>query len=85
MQDKIKVTIGVTIAAVLLVLAESVFILNQTEQAIVLQFGEPVREIKEPGLKFKIPFKSYWHNQTFTDQILRISHQGTLFVKLPFK
>lgn len=56
MQDKIKVTIGVTIAAVLLVLAESVFILNQTEQAIVLQFGEPVREIKDPGLKFKIPF-----------------------------
>ena len=27
----------------------------QPEQAIVLQFGEPVRWVKEPGLKFKIP------------------------------
>ena len=56
MSDKIKITIGGSVVAVLLVLFESLFILNQTEQAIVLQFGEPVREIKEPGLKFKIPF-----------------------------
>lgn len=38
------------------VLANSVYIVNQAEQAIVLQFGEPVRLVKEPGLKFKIPF-----------------------------
>ncbi len=56
MSDKIKIIIGGSVVAVLLVLFESLFILNQTEQAIVLQFGEPVREIKEPGLKFKIPF-----------------------------
>jgi len=40
----------------LFVLANSVYIVNQAEQAIVLQFGEPVRLVKEPGLKFKIPF-----------------------------
>ncbi len=34
----------------------SVFIVHQTEQAIVLQFGDPKREIKEPGLGFKTPF-----------------------------
>ena len=34
----------------------SAFILDQTEQAIILQFGEPKRIIKEPGLNFKIPF-----------------------------
>ncbi len=56
MSDKLKIIIGGTIAAVILVVAESVFILNQTEQAIVLQFGEPMRQIKQPGLKFKIPF-----------------------------
>ncbi|MBI29470.1 MAG: Modulator of FtsH protease HflC [Alphaproteobacteria bacterium MarineAlpha5_Bin11] len=33
-----------------------VFIVNQTQQAIVLQFGEPRQVITEPGLQFKIPF-----------------------------
>ena len=56
MSDKLKVIVGGSIIAVLLVAFESLFILNQTEQAIVLQFGEPVREIKTAGLKFKIPF-----------------------------
>ena len=36
--------------------AFSVFIVKQTEQAIVLRFGGPVREIKDPGLYFKVPF-----------------------------
>ncbi len=43
-------------AVILFVIGNSVYILNQTEQAIVLQFGEPMRVVKEPGLKFKIPF-----------------------------
>lgn len=32
------------------------FIVNEPEQAIVLQFGEPVRTITEPGLSMKTPF-----------------------------
>ncbi len=32
------------------------FVVNETKQAIVLQFGEPRQVITEPGLKFKIPF-----------------------------
>ena len=39
-----------------IVLATSVFIVDQTQQTLVLRFGEPVREIREPGLNFKIPF-----------------------------
>lgn len=35
---------------------QSVFIVVQTEQAIILQFGEYIRTIKEPGLAFKLPF-----------------------------
>jgi len=31
------------------------FIISQTEQALVLQFGKPERVIKEPGLYFKYP------------------------------
>lgn len=32
------------------------FTVRETEQALVLQFGEPRRVLVEPGLKFKIPF-----------------------------
>lgn len=34
----------------------SLYIVAQPEQAIVLQFGEPIRLVKEPGLKVKMPF-----------------------------
>ncbi len=34
----------------------SAFTVNQINQALILQFGDPVRVIKEPGLKFKMPF-----------------------------
>ncbi|HEV8026155.1 MAG TPA: protease modulator HflC [Stellaceae bacterium] len=35
------------------------FIVEQTEQAIVLQFGDPIRnKIEEPGLYFKLPYQS---------------------------
>ena len=34
----------------------SLFIVQQTEQALVLEFGKPKRVIQEPGLHWKIPF-----------------------------
>ena len=40
----------------LLVVFQSIYIVTQPEQAIVLQFGDPVRLVQEPGLKFKVPF-----------------------------
>lgn len=48
------VLIGVLV--LIIALAQSVYIVQQPEQAIVLQFGNPVRLVQEPGLKFKIPF-----------------------------
>ena len=41
---------------VFVVLANSLFIVNQTTQAIVLRFGEYRRIHTEPGLKIKLPF-----------------------------
>ena len=32
------------------------FIVEQTQQGIVLQFGEPKRTLREPGLNWKLPF-----------------------------
>lgn len=40
----------------LFLLINSVFIVYQTEQTIVLQFGKPVRVIRDAGLHLKIPF-----------------------------
>ncbi|MGB2491705.1 MAG: protease modulator HflC [Candidatus Puniceispirillum sp.] len=34
----------------------SLFTVDQTQQVLVIQFGEPKRTIQEPGLAFKLPF-----------------------------
>ena len=43
-------------AIVLFLLLSSLFTVNQTQQALVLQFGNPVRIVQDPGLHFKVPF-----------------------------
>ncbi len=47
---------GVCAAVIIFVLASSIFIVNQQNQAIVLQFGQYKAFHNEPGLKFKVPF-----------------------------
>jgi len=50
---------GIVVVIVALVLLFSVpFTVDQTEQAIVLSFGQPVRVIENPGLSFKEPWQS---------------------------
>jgi membrane protease subunit HflC len=39
-----------------LLASASLFTVNQTEQALITQFGQPVRVITEPGLHVKVPF-----------------------------
>lgn len=41
--------------ALFIAVSSSFFTVDMTQQAIVLQFGEPKRQINEPGLYFKIP------------------------------
>ena len=47
------------IIAVLVLLAmfaiSTIIIVDETEQMVILQFGKPVRTIKEPGLNWKLP------------------------------
>jgi len=50
------VVIGILALAVVIVGSSALFTVSQTEQALVLQFGNPKNEIKEPGLHVKIPF-----------------------------
>ena len=44
-----------TILFLIFIFFSALFIVKQTEQALVLQFGDPIRIIKKPGLKIKIP------------------------------
>ena len=48
------ILIVATIAVILF--ASSIFTIDQRQQALILQFGEPIRVINTPGIKFKIPF-----------------------------
>ena len=32
------------------------FVVDQTQQAMILQLGKPIKVVKDPGLEFKIPF-----------------------------
>ena len=56
MKNKFLYVTSFIIAAAVILLFSSIYIVSQTEQAIVLQFGEPVRVVKDAGLKFKVPF-----------------------------
>ncbi|MEM6781037.1 MAG: protease modulator HflC [Pseudomonadota bacterium] len=51
-----KLTIGfIILGAALIGLSQSLFVVDQREQALVLQLGTPIGEPREPGLHLKIP------------------------------
>jgi membrane protease subunit HflC len=50
------ITIGIIVLAVLILLGASFYTVDQREQVVITQFGEPVRVVKDPGLHMKTPF-----------------------------
>ncbi len=50
------IKLGISLIALLIIVNQTAFIIPQTQQALVLQFGEIVRVVKEPGLNVKLPF-----------------------------
>lgn len=56
MANRLTIVLGVVFLIVAVVLSQALFIVRETEQALVLQLGKPQRVVQEPGLKFKIPF-----------------------------
>ena len=50
-----KILLGLVGIIVLLGLT-TVFIVDETEQIVILAFGKPVRTITEPGINMKVPF-----------------------------
>jgi membrane protease subunit HflC len=57
LKDPRSIIIGVVAVAGLFVLISSVYIVNETQQVVITQFGEPVGQaVNTPGLHFKKPF-----------------------------
>ncbi|MCG6191301.1 MULTISPECIES: protease modulator HflC [Maribellus] len=55
-KNKIVLVAAIIIAGII-VLSQSLYIVNETQQVVVTQFGRPVgNAVTEPGLKFKTPF-----------------------------
>ena len=52
-----------------IIILSTVFTVDETRQVVILQFGEPVRIIKKPGLNFKLP-APIQVAQSFDDRLL---------------
>jgi membrane protease subunit HflC len=47
---------GILVVVLAILASSALFTVHQTQQAIVMQFGDPRRVITEPGLNIKLPF-----------------------------
>ena len=63
----------IVVAVVLLLVWNSIFIVNEKEQAVVLRFGEIQKVVDQPGLNFKLPFGFAGADtvRTLPDRLLR--------------
>ncbi|MEX2454299.1 MAG: protease modulator HflC [Rhodospirillaceae bacterium] len=56
--------VGVVVIVIGLVVFSSTYVVHQTQQALLLEFGQPRHEEREPGLHFKLP----WRTATYYDR-----------------
>ena len=54
--SRLNIIMLIIIAVIAATASSALFIVNETQQALVIQFGEPKRTVDQPGLKFKLPF-----------------------------
>ena len=54
--QRASLALGLTLVILAALASQSMFVVHQTEKALVLQLGEPLNEIYMPGLHFKLPF-----------------------------
>jgi membrane protease subunit HflC len=56
MNRNLLIGLGALGAVVLVLALSALFTVHQTQQALVLQFGDPKRVVRDPGLHVKLPF-----------------------------
>ncbi|MGM0422666.1 MAG: protease modulator HflC [Pseudomonadota bacterium] len=63
---------GLGIAAIITIIiaSQTLFIVPETHQVLVLRIGDPVRQYSEPGLKWKLPFIE--QAKTFDTRVLDV-------------
>lgn len=54
--NRLAIAIAALAVIVLIALFGSVYTVRQTQEALITQFGKPVRVVTQPGLHFKTPF-----------------------------
>ena len=64
-----KKILSVLLPVLALVGFSSIFIVDETEQVVILQLGKPVKTLTKPGLNFKLPFPLQ-EKITFDDRLL---------------
>lgn len=67
MNRLVAAIIGIVVIVLGIVATTTLFVVRQTDQVIVLQFGDPLRVIREPGLNAKLPWQSV---ETFDKRVL---------------
>ena len=73
MNRRTLAVLGIVVLIAGVIVFSALFTVHQTQQALVLQFGEPRDVVKDPGLHFKLPFIQ---NVIFLDKRM-LSHEGT--------
>ena len=68
MNKSFLVVVGGSLIILAIIANFTLFVVKETEQALVLQFGNPLRVIQDPGLEFKWPFVQ--EVQYFEDRLL---------------
>ena len=56
-----SILVLVLLMLAIVIFSQSVFIINETDQAIITQFGDYIRTVDEPGLNYKLPFVQVVH------------------------
>jgi len=64
-----KKALSLLLPVIALVGFSSIFIVDETEQVVILQLGKPVKTVTKPGLNFKLPFPIQ-EKITFDDRLL---------------
>ena len=64
-----KKALSLLLPVIALVGFSAIFIVDETEQVVILQLGKPVKTVTKPGLNFKLPFPIQ-EKITFDDRLL---------------
>ncbi len=75
MLSNVKIAFVFIFAVLLVFLFNSIFVVQEAEQAIVMQLGRVVRDIKKSGLDFKLPFIN--NVEFFDKRVLDLSPDTT--------